>query len=202
MASPDDSDGLPDSDDEGAERRRKPMSRQTTRRRVKAKKRPKNMQIKIHEIQITIRTGVKLQKHIDLKDSGSAQPLTDFLNPGKSSAEPENCIKLKQIERVSCTSGCPSEVEVLVEFWRKEVKIKAKAPSLELSAEALEALERHSALRLRGFASLSVCAAEMETLRSSRNSIEFCCLINTEAGLDRFDPLFFPYNSQNKTKMH
>lgn len=33
MASPDDgSDGLPDSDDEGGERRRKPMSRQTTRR--------------------------------------------------------------------------------------------------------------------------------------------------------------------------
>eukprot|EP00438_Fugacium_kawagutii_P015942 Skav205628 [mRNA] locus=scaffold1575:79735:97947:+ [translate_table: standard] len=38
MASPDDSDGLPDSDDEGAERRRKPMSRQTTR----SQKSPKN----------------------------------------------------------------------------------------------------------------------------------------------------------------
>ena len=31
MASPDGSDGLPDSDDEGAMRRKKPMSRQTTR---------------------------------------------------------------------------------------------------------------------------------------------------------------------------
>ncbi len=131
MMSPDDgSDGLPDSDDEGGERRRKPMSRQATRRNDFVGFRAKsncewNQWNGFTLIQNVMKTKCRQMK--------SDEELIDF--------HVLNCAWFFILRRAVVFPGRHFVDEVLVECWMKVAR-NTKGPSLALLVVAWEVLER------------------------------------------------------------